>query len=123
MALVCNVLSFSTLIILGALEEQRKQYEEEIERLRRHTPIDSMPETFHTNDGRVSLTTSGYGSRLSDREGSNANLLDDRNHDILERYPLSSNLLHIKASKRMQNLCCVFTYDPTRSYFLFLPSK
>jgi len=68
----------------GALEEQRKQYEEEIERLRRHTPIDSMPETFHTNDGRISLTTSGYGSRLSDREGSNANLLDYRNHDILE---------------------------------------
>lgn len=77
----------------GALEEQRKQYEEEIERLRRNTPIDSLSETFNTNEGRVSPTTSGYGSRLSDREGSNYNLLEEKNQDIFYRYCLLLSLL------------------------------
>ena len=75
------------------MEEQRKQYEEEIERLRRNTPIDSLSETSHMNDGRLSLTTSGYGSRLSDREGSNANLLEDRSQDVFERYFLPNGIL------------------------------
>ena len=64
------------------MEEQRKQYEEEIERLRRNTPIDSLSETSHGNDGRLSLTTSGYGSRLSDRD---VNLLEDKHHEVFER--------------------------------------
>eukprot|EP00794_Sanderia_malayensis_P012185 gene12185-13443_t len=59
----------------GALELQRKQFEEEIEKLRRNTPVD----TGQNIDGRTSLTTSGYGSRMSDREGSNPSLIDERN--------------------------------------------
>lgn len=69
----------------GALEEQRKQYEEEIERLRRSTPVDTLSDAPQSFDGRLSLTTSGYGSRMSDREGSNYNLLEDRNQDVFER--------------------------------------
>ena len=70
--------------MLGALEEQRKQYEEEIERLRKNTPVDSLSDAPQSMDGRLSLTTSGYGSRLSDREGSNFNLLEEKNQDPFE---------------------------------------
>ncbi|XP_065063038.1 kinesin-like protein KIF13B isoform X4 [Rhopilema esculentum] len=73
----------------GALEEQRKQYEEEIERLRKNTPVDSLSDAPQSMDGRLSLTTSGYGSRLSDREGSNFNLLEEKNQDPFEGRDMS----------------------------------
>ena len=83
-------------MIVGALEEQRKQFEEEIEKLRRNTPIDQTQDTISGIDGRASLTTSGYGSRMSDREDSSLNLYEERSFghadmQFLERYDSVNN--------------------------------
>ncbi len=105
----------------GALEEQRKHFEEEIKKLRLNTPIDTGDENAQNSDGRTSLTTSGYGSRMSDREGSNLFIHDDRaygNPDFVFEERCVSLFLDSVEFEVILDLECTIGIRHLRSYLL-----